>query len=229
MSISALPVIVLWVASAPDISAIQTQAIAAAEHHADVLICQADVLTEQMDKKGKVTDTERRIYQSTWRDGDEHASAPTQVWRNRKELDAAAQKKIDDDWKKEHAAKKGTESAEVEIESPLTKKSAGAHTFSFLRQETLWGRETYVLAVKAKDKKGVNGTAWIDAATFIELKGDYVPTSLPAHADWMTFQEQFVQGPSGDTQPSLVHVEGAGHFLFFSGGAKSTMRWSSCH
>jgi hypothetical protein len=102
-----------------------------------------------------------------------------------------------------------------------------------VRRETLWGRPALVVRVHA-DKRDdnpslANGTLWIDAERWVELKGELTPVKLPPHADWLKIQEQFVLDGGGVPLPTFLHIEGAGHLLFIKKQFTSTLRWSDCH
>jgi hypothetical protein len=130
--------------------------------------------------------------------------------------------------KKERAkGKKGDQDFELSL---LAAKSAPSETFALLRRESLWGRPALVLSVRAREPKPtlVNGTVWIDAETFVELKGELVPSAMPDHVDWLKLQEQYALGPGGVPVPSLLRVEGAGHLLFMKKQFRTTIRWSDC-
>jgi hypothetical protein len=108
--------------------------------------------------------------------------------------------------------------------------NAPNETFELLRKETLWGRPTYVVKVSAQKNapEHANGTLWIDAERFVELKGELEPSAMPPHADWIKVQEQYVPGPKDVAVPSFLHIEGAGHMLFLHKQFRTTLRWSDC-
>jgi hypothetical protein len=114
--------------------------------------------------------------------------------------------------------------------SPLEAANAPNESFELVRKETLWGRPAYVVKVRAQkaSPQQSNGTLWIDAERFIELKGELSPSAMPPHADWIRVQEQFAPGPAGVAVPTYLHIEGAGHMLFLHKQFRTTLRWSDC-
>ncbi len=216
-----LSILALVLAADLDAATLVARATETASRQAPLVVCQVDLATEVFGKDGKATGSERRLFRSTLQAGQQHDDPPSRWWKNGEELSAAQLKRAIDDEKKAAVI-------DFSFESPFSKGQVAEHEFVLLRTEQLWEHTVYVVGVKAKTDKGLNGTAWLDAETFVELKGTYRPATLPPHADWLTIQEQFTVTSEGDTVPSIFHLSGAGHFLFFSGGNHVTMKWADC-
>jgi hypothetical protein len=217
-------------ANPPALSVDEVVARARAVHekHPDKAVCHVEIESALVDKSGKVEHTDKRDGEATLR-GNDIDVVTAHAWRDGKPLTAselaAERKKADEERKKK---RKGED---LEI-VPLATKNASEQTFTLLRQEPLWGRSAYVLEVRAQPSSSnaslANGTLWIDAETFVELKGELAPLKLPPNADWVKVQEQFTLGPGGVTVPSFLHIEGGGHMLFIRKQFRSTLHWSDC-
>ncbi len=194
---------------------------------AQPLVCSVVVDTQLLDKHGKAEHDEHREGRATFK-GDDQDIESLKVVRDGRTLtgDEIADERAK--VKKDKARKKKGEE-EFDL-SPLASKNVGQEAFELLRKETLWGRPTYVLAARAQKKSPsqANGTLWIDAERFVELKAELVPSEMPEHADWIKVQEQFVPGPGELALPSYLHIEGAGHMLFLHKQFRTTLRWSDC-
>jgi hypothetical protein len=190
------------------------------------LVCRVTVDTQLLDKKGKPEHDEHREGKATLKGDDQDIESETVV-RDGKPVSAGEIADERAKVKKDKARKKKDEDFDL---SPLAPKNAPNEAFELVRKETLWGRPAYVLAVKAQKKSPnqANGTLWIDAERFVELKGDLTPSEMPEHADWIKVQEQFVPGPRDLAVPSYLHIEGAGHMLFMHKQFRTTLRWSDC-
>jgi hypothetical protein len=84
-----------------------------------------------------------------------------------------------------------------------------------------------VIARERKPKLG-NGTAWIDAQSFVTLKGEYFPAGMPKQVDWLKVHTQHALHASGFALPTALRVDGAGHFLFIKRGFRLRMKWLEC-
>jgi len=192
------------------------------------VVCRIVVDTQLLDKTGKPEHDEHRVGRVTFRGDDSDVVSETVV-RDGKAMSAVdiaeEHARIEKDKKK--SKKKNTDDF---TPSPLDPKNAGNENFELVRKETLWGRPAYVIKVSAKTKapEHANGTLWIDADNYVELKGELVPSEMPPHADWVKVQEQYVPGPEDVAMPSLLHIEGAGHMLFMHKQFRTTLRWSDC-
>lgn len=214
-------------ARADEAGDIVSKARALMERKPNGVVCALEVESRVTDGKGKLEHTEQRRGKATLRGDDEDVDTASVV-RDGKPMSPeelqVERERIKNDRKKR---KKGDEDFEL---SPLAPKNAPSEEFTLLRRETLWGRPAVVLAVRARANKPTlaNGTLWIDAETFVELKGELTPATNPEHVDWLKLQEQYALGPGGVTVPSVLYVEGAGHFLFVKKQFRTTIRWSDC-
>jgi hypothetical protein len=192
----------------------------------EAVVCRVTVDTQLLDKKGQPEHDEHREGKATLKGGDQDIESE-KVVRDGKPVSADEIAEERAKVKKDKARKKKDEDFDL---SPLAPKNAPNEAFELVRKETLWGRPAYVLAVKAQKKSPnqANGTLWIDAERFVELKGDLTPSEMPEHADWIKVQEQFVPGPRDLAVPSYLHIEGAGHMLFMHKQFRTTLRWSDC-
>ena len=194
------------------------------------VVCKVVVDTQLLDKTGKPEHDEHREGKATLR-GDDQDIESTKVVRDGKEMTdyeiADERAKVQKDKQKAKKKKGGDDDFDL---SPLDAKNAPNESFELVRRETLWGRPTLVLKVTAtkKSPSQANGTLWIDAERFVELKGELVPSEMPAHADWIKVQEQYVPGPKDVAVPSYLHIEGAGHMMFMHKQFRTTLRWSDC-
>jgi hypothetical protein len=194
----------------------------------DTIVCKVVVDTQLLDRKGKPEHDEHRVGKATFH-GDDSDIESESVVRDGKTMSAdeiaEERAKVLKDKKKQ---KKGSD--DDFTPSPLDSKNAPNENFEMVRKETLWGRPAYVIKVSAKTKapQHANGTLWIDAERFVELKGELTPSEMPPHADWIQVQEQYVQGPKDVPVPSYLHIEGAGHMLFMHKQFRTTLRWSDC-
>ncbi len=213
----------------PPVADVVQKARAVMEKKPSHVVCSIAVDTDVLDKTGKLEHSEKREGKATL-DGDDQDVESTRVVRDGKAMSAdelAAERENAKKQRAKQQRKKGDGDFEL---SPLAPKNAPKESFELVRRETLWGRPAFVLNVRANGKGDTlaNGTLWIDAKRFIELKGELEPAQLPDHVDWLKLQEQYLLAPSGAAVPSLVHVEGAGHFLFIHKRFRSTLRWSDC-
>jgi hypothetical protein len=190
------------------------------------VVCKVSVDTMLMDKSGKPEHEEHREGKATLR-GDDQDIESQKVVRDGKPL--TVDEITEERQKVLKQKKKRKEGEEFDI-SPLASKNAPSEAFELVRKETLWGRPAYVLKVKAlkSSPQLANGTVWIDAETFVELKGELVPSEMPPHADWVKVQEQYVLGPKAVPVPAFLHIEGAGHMMFMHKQFKTTLRWDDC-
>ena len=210
----------------PTVDDIVQRARAVAEKKPQHLTCQMTMETQLFDKSGKVEHRELREGDGKL-DGNDAELETRRAWRDGKPV-AEADLQKERDKAKERAAKRKNDGDELEL-APLAAKNAGGQTFALVGREQLWGHDVYVLKVTAtRPSTGLaNGTLWVDAASFVELKGELTPAKLPDHADWVRVQEQFALD-KGVALPTYLHVVGAGHFLMFKKGFESTMKWREC-
>jgi hypothetical protein len=228
----ALAIALLWVSAAradeplPAASFVVEKARAVMEKKPTHVVCRVSVETQVLDKHGKLEHVEKREGKTIF-DGDRQAFESSRVVRDGKEISPTDLAKERESEKK---AAEGAKSSDDLDLSPLASKNASRQSFDLLRRETLWGRPAYLLDVRANGSSETlaNGKLWVDAETFVELKGELVPAKLPPHVDWIKLQEQFVLGPKSVPVPSLVRVEGAGHFLFMRKQFSTTLRWTDC-
>jgi len=212
----------------PPIADVVAHARAVMDKKPDSIVCKVVVDTQLLDKKGKAEHDEHRVGKATLR-GDDQDIVSESVVRDGKTMTADEiadeRNKVLKDKKKQ---KKGGDD-DFDL-SPLAAKNAPNEAFELVRKETLWGRPTYVVKVSAKKQspQQANGTLWIDAERFVELKGELTPSEMPAHADWIKVQEQYVPGPKDVAVPAYLHIEGAGHMLFMHKQFRTTLRWSDC-
>lgn len=105
------------------------------------------------------------------------------------------------------------------------------HAFKLLREEPLDGRRAYVLSVEPKPQagpEGRSGTAWVDAESFVVLRGTYAPKPLPDHVDRMELEERFARTAEGDTVPVLLRTEATGGFWFFKKRVRFESSFEGC-
>ncbi|MCA1664250.1 MAG: hypothetical protein LC659_08280, partial [Myxococcales bacterium] len=193
------------------------------------VVCKLVVDTQLLDKAGKPEHDEHREGKATLR-GDDQDVESTSVVRDGKPMSDAdiadERAKVQKDKRK--SKKKGGD--DDFTPSPLDAKNAPDEAFELVGKETLWGRPVYVVKVRAQKKspQHANGTLWIDADRFVELKGELTPSEMPPHADWIKVQEQYVLGPNEVPLPAYLHIEGAGHMMFMHKQFRTTLRWSDC-
>lgn len=191
------------------------------------VVCRVVVDTQLLDKHGKPEHDEHREGKATFK-GDEQDIESDKVVRDGKALTADDIAEERAKVKKDKARKKKGDD-EFDLD-PLATQNVQNEAFELVRKETLWGRPAYVLAVHAQKKspQQANGTMWIDAERFVELKAELVPSEMPEHADWIKVQEQYMPGPRDVPVPSYLHIEGAGHMLFMHKQFRTTLRWNDC-
>jgi len=211
----------------PPVAEVVAQAQKVMNKKPDSIVCKVVVDTQLLDRKGKAEHDEHRVGKATFHgdDSDIESQSVTRDGRALSADDIAEERaKVLKDKKKQ---KKGDDDF---TPSPLDSKNAANESFEMVRKDTLWGRPVYVLKVSAKTKapEHANGTLWIDAERFVELKGELEPSAMPPHADWIRVQEQYVPGPKDVAVPSFLHIEGAGHMLFLHKQFRTTLRWSDC-
>jgi len=183
-------------------------------------VCQSE--TEQLRLGGHdaVVARERAAFVRTYERGTYSDAAPSKRWKDDEALSDEQVTTING-----RATTPRDDTLDRKLTSPLL--DAVAHAFTLQREDTLWGHKVYVLHVAAKTDKGSNGTLWIDAESFVELKGELTPQSPPSNVDSLSWQEQFM--PLGDgVARTLIHIEGRGHFLFFRAATRFTERVVSC-
>ncbi|MGZ3407126.1 MAG: hypothetical protein ACXVAN_11825 [Polyangia bacterium] len=214
----------------PSVAEVVAHARAVMEKKPQEVVCKVVVDTQLLDKTGKPEHDEHREGKATLR-GDDQDIESSKVVRDGKAMTdseiADERAKVQKDKQKAKKKKGGDDDFDL---SPLAAKNAAHESFELVRREVLWGRPTYVLKVSANKQspQQANGTLWIDAERFVELKGELVPSEMPAHADWIKVQEQYVPGPQDVAVPSFLHIEGAGHMMFMHKQFRTTLRWSDC-
>ncbi len=213
----------------PPVGDVVSKARAVMDKKPDEIVCKVVVDTQLLDKTGKPEHDEHREGKATFR-GDDSDIESQKVVRDGKAMSAddiaEERAKVQKDKKK--AKKKGGDD-DFDL-SPLAAKNAANEAFELVGKETLWGRPAFVVKVRAQKQspQQANGTLWIDAERFVELKGELTPSEMPPHADWIKVQEQYVPGPKDVPVPSFLHIEGAGHMLFMHKQFRTTLRWSDC-
>ncbi|HEX8952442.1 MAG TPA: hypothetical protein VF945_11385 [Polyangia bacterium] len=214
----------------PPVADVVAHARAVMDRKPQEMVCKVVVDTQLLSKTGKPEHDEHREGKATFR-GDDSDVESQSVVRDGHAMTAdeiaEERAKILKDRKK--SKKKGGGDDDFDL-SPLAAKNAPNESFALVGRETLWGRPTYVLEVRAQKQspQQANGKLWIDAERFVELKGELTPSEMPPHADWIKVQEQYVPGPKDVPAPSLLHIEGAGHMLFMHKQFRTTLRWSDC-
>ncbi|HJZ87302.1 MAG TPA: hypothetical protein VKN99_19145 [Polyangia bacterium] len=219
-------------ADTPAVSEIVERAVAVMDKKPAHMVCRLDTDIESFDGKGKPEDHVLVQIEETRR-GAQVDHKILHVWKNGKDETADATAKEEKQKRKREAKKKeeGEGEGDQELLLPFTKEAAAQYKFELVREETLWGHRTFVLKVTARQRKpnAGDGTAWIDAESFVMMKGVFVPAKLPdEHVDWLRFQTQYAVHTSGFVLPTLFKVEGAGHFLLMKKGFRSTLRWTDC-
>jgi hypothetical protein len=211
----------------PSVNEVVQKARAVMERKPDGIVCALHAETEVRDKAGKIEHTEDRKGKATLHGDDQEVETESAV-RDGKPM-TAAELKAEHDKLKQQRAKRKKSDDDFDL-SPFAASNAASETFELVRRETLWGRPALVLTVHAKENKPTlpNGTVWIDAESFVELKGELAPSQNPEHVDWLKVQEQYTLGPGGVPVPSYLYIEGGGHFLFMKKQFRSTVRWSGC-
>jgi hypothetical protein len=213
----------------PSVDEVVKQARALMDKKPQEVVCKVVVDTQLLDKTGKPEHDEHREGKATFRGDDMDIESATVV-RDGKAMtaDEIAEERAKVQKDKRKAKKKGGDD-DFDL-SPLDAKNVAHESFELLRRETLWGRPALVLKVTAtkKSPNQANGTLWIDAERFVELKGELTPSDMPPHADWIKVQEQYVPGPNELEMPSYLHIEGAGHMMFMHKQFRTTLRWSDC-
>ena len=190
----------------------------------DGLVCPVEMEAEQLDSGGKKEHETRAQTEVTLR-GAEQDEAVIRQWNDGKEL---TQRELVEQDKKRAKAKSEGKDRDAEMKEPIDQPDK--FRFALLRTESLWGRPAFVLSAAplAEGSEELKGTLWIDATSFVELKAELSPAKNPDHVDWMKVQLQAGLHSSGAVVPTLVHVEGAGHFLLFHKGFRFTQRWGEC-
>ena len=213
----------------PPVADVVAHARAVMDKKPQEVVCKIVVDTQLLDKTGKPEHNEHREGKATLR-GDDQDVESASVVRDGKAMSDAdlAEERAKVQKDKRKAKKKGGDD-DFDL-SPLAAKNAGNEAFELVGKETLWGRPAYVLKVRAQktSPQQANGTLWIDAERFVELKGELTPSEMPPHADWIKVQEQYVPGPKDVPVPSYLHIEGAGHMMFMHKQFRTTLRWSEC-
>jgi hypothetical protein len=216
----------------PPVAEVVAHARAVMDKKAPQVVCKVVVDTQLLDKTGKPEHDEHREGKATLR-GDDQDIESTKVVRDGRVMtaDELADERAKVQKDKQQNAKKKKKGGDDDFDlSPLAAKNASHESFELVGKELLWGRPAYVLKVHANTKspQQANGTLWIDAERFVELKGELIPSEMPPHADWIKVQEQYVPGPNDVAVPSYLHIEGAGHMLFMRKQFRTTLRWSEC-
>jgi hypothetical protein len=214
------------VAAEPTLDEIVSRARAVADKKADRMTCRMTMETAILDTAGNLEHREFREGDVTIH-GDDAVLEPTRIVRDGKPMSDADIQKERAKMKEQRDKHKG-QNDDFEL-SPLGSKNASGERFELLRKEQLWGHDAYVVKVTATRAAPslANGTLWIDAVSYVELKGEVTPAKLPDHADWVKVQEQFALS-DGISLPTYLHIVGAGHRLVFHKGFESTLKWSGC-
>ena len=192
------------------------------------MVCRVRSEKVVLDGDGKADEDERVDIEET-REGPETSWKVVHKVKNGRDVTAQAQ--ADERRKEDERTRKGDQKGKNDdLMMPFSKKWSSHYHFELLRTEHLWGRPTYVVRVSALDHKpeAGNGTAWIDAESFVPLRGVYVPAKLPDKADWAKFQMQYVLHSNGVAGPSYLRFEGAGHWWFVRKAFRQTLRWADC-
>jgi len=209
---------------------IVTRARAVADKKPHHVVCKVNLESQLFGKSGELEHKEVREGDTTF-DGDKADVDTKRAWRDGKPLTEETLKSEREKMKKAEAkAQAKTEKNDDDFDlAPLESKNAAGQSFELVGKQQLWGHDVYVLMVAAKRPSTdlANGTVWLDADSFVQLKAELVPARLPEHADWVKTQTQFALF-GGVAVPTYLHVMGAGHFLMFKKTFEMTMKWSSC-
>jgi hypothetical protein len=217
------------IADEPPLDEIVRRAQKVADQKPSHVTCKMNADTQLFDKSGKLEHHDVREGEAIL-DGDDTDLHTARAWKDGRELSAEELAKERAKADKARAERKKDKGGDDGFElSPLAGKNAAGEKFELVRKETLWGHEAYLLRVTATGTQPslANGMVWIDAATFVELKGELTPARLPEHTDWLKVQEQFTLA-RGVAVPAYLHIQGAGHLLMFKKSFESTIRWSAC-
>jgi hypothetical protein len=212
----------------PPVADVVSKARMVSDKKTDEMVCKVVVDTQLLDKTGKPEHDEHREGKATFR-GDDQDIESLAVTRDGKAMSkddlAEERAKVQKDKKKDK--KKGESEFDL---SPLSPKNAPNESFELVGKETLWGRPVYVVKVSAQKKspQQANGTLWIDAENYVQLKAELSPSEMPPHADWIKVQMQFIPGPKEVAAPAFLHIEGAGHMWMMHKQFRTTVRWSDC-
>jgi hypothetical protein len=218
--------------SAPSlpVEEIVRRTVDAMDRPAPHLVCTVRVHKQVFDGDGKPEEDERSDFQET-RQGDR---VDWNLERRVKDgRDVTAQAQAAGRRSREEKERKGEPTdkpKDGDLMQPFSRKWAAHYRFELVRREVLWGHPTYVVRVRALDRKqnAGDGFAWIDADRFVELKGEFVPARLPDRADWAKFQLQYAPHASGIVLPSFIKFEGGGHMWFVKKGFRQTLEWHGC-
>jgi hypothetical protein len=115
--------------------------------------------------------------------------------------------------------------------SPFSPTGLAKHSFELIGNETLWDHPVHVLKVTAREKSDdtVSGTAWIDAKTYVMLKGEFAPAKLPTMMDSLNMQLQYSLDKDRAPQPTFLKMKGEAHLLWKQIHFEATQTWSGCH
>lgn len=211
----------LFVIAAPTLPEIVARAAAVLSHAPTHAVCRAETEQMRLGKRGAIEMRERAAFVRTFLGAAFSDSAPTLRWKDEQALSPEQVSTING-----RAMNKNGETLDEQLRSPLVHPER--HDFERVGEDTLWGHAVYVVKVTAKTPQGANGTVWIDATSFVERKGELTPQQAPAHIDSLSWQEQFEALADGSVVRSLIHIEGRGHFLFFTAATRFNERLFEC-
>jgi hypothetical protein len=207
------------------VEAIVRRAVAAMERHPPKWVCKIFTQAEMTDLQGNVEDVYLVEAEQT-HEGKRTEDRIVRATKNGKDITAEAQAKQ----KEALAKRKPKEDHEREVAVPLSEEGVSKYGFTLIRRDVLWKHPVWVVGVRAKERitTAGDGTAWIDADTGVLLKAELVPAKLDDHLYWLKFHMQFEAHAGGFAVPTLLKVEGAGHYLAIKKGFRSTIRWAGC-
>jgi hypothetical protein len=227
-------VALLWLAllGPPPLDEIVERTVAVMDRQPPHMVCKLRAELDALDKKGSLEEHRETEFEETRR-GERVESKVVRATVNGKDSTAEAQARAAQmaERRKQKEERGQSPVDRMDLVSPFSIKGRPRYQFAFVREESLWGRRAFVVKVTSRERKRneAEGNSWIDAETFVVLKTELVPASLPdKHLDWLKVQTQHALHPSGFALPTLFKVEGAGHYLFMKKAFRSTLRWSEC-
>ena len=215
---------------------IARRASARLENKPAKLTCTVEIDAAQIDSEGKPVETHSELLEETWDHGKAEQGLPAQISVDGKPLTGDDFKKAIDEEKTKRAEMKEHEEKNEggDVQAPFAKEQLAHHKFTLLRQEQLDGRPAYVLGVAPLENKRDDlrvtreGTAWIDAESFVPLRIESHASPLPKHVDKMEFLEEFAPTAQGETAPRSLRIEVKGGILFFTKTFRVSTRWRGC-
>ncbi|MBS2025935.1 MAG: hypothetical protein JST92_26350, partial [Deltaproteobacteria bacterium] len=187
----------------------------------------------ELDKDGKPGDLLEFKQELSWVNGKlTHGKTLSRTYAGKPFPEQDMKKADEEEDKKRRQAELREKDGEADPGKPMfTAFRPPLHTFKLLGEEQVAGRRAYKLEVTPRPEARENGrvgTAWIDAQTFVPLKGIYSPNPLPSSVDSMELEEDFVPGPQGESVPSLSRTKAKGGFWFMKKNVVLEQRYEGC-